>query len=123
MLNQLLALKRRRETRIRQRITQCAQQIQQIQQQQQQCIQQRIELQAAWREANQQRPQVPEGKLYRVQQPLSDFYERDQAITQQQKALQQALEQVVAQRLAEKQRLQRNRVEQEKLTYVLEESS
>lgn len=123
MLNQLLALKRRRETRIRQRIAQCAQQIQQIQQQQQQGIQQRIELQAAWHQANQQQQQVPEGKLYRIQQPLADFYERDQAITQQQKALQQALEQVAAQQLAEKQRLQHNRVEQEKLTYVLEESS
>jgi hypothetical protein len=123
MLNQLLALKRRRETRIRHRIAECAQQIQQIQQQQQQGIQQRIDLREAWRQANQQRSQVSEGKLYEVQQPLSDFYERDQAITQQQKVLQQELDQVTAQRLEQQNKLQRNRIEQEKLTYVLEESS
>lgn len=123
MLNQLLALKQRREVRIRQRIAQCDQQIQQLQQQQQQCIQQRNDLWERWRLANQQQQQVPEGKLYHVQEHLSDFYQRDQAITQQQKALQQELEQVEAQRLEQKQGLQRNRVEQEKLTYVLEESS
>jgi hypothetical protein len=123
MLNQLLALKQRREMRIRQRIAQCDQEIRQLQQQQQQSIQQQVELWEAWRQANAQQQQVPEGKLYRVQQHLSDFYQRDQGIKQQQKALQQALEQVTAERLQHKQGLQRNRVEQEKLTYVLEESS
>ncbi|MEW9824321.1 MAG: hypothetical protein AB2992_03960 [Candidatus Symbiodolus clandestinus] len=121
-MEQLLAVKKRRESRIRQRISQSEQQIQQIQRQQQQSMQRRGILRTSWQQANRQQHPVPQGKLYRLQQQLSDFYQQDQEITQQQQTLQQQLADTIAVRQQQQHLLRRNRVEQEKLTYVLEES-
>ncbi|MCT4700526.1 hypothetical protein MUA02_01210 [Enterobacteriaceae bacterium H20N1] len=122
MLEELLALKRRREGRLRRQIAAGNQRYQRLINCRQALEQERAERQKAWRQLGEEgRGKLAKERLHNLQRQLEAYFQRD-------KALESEIMQTEAecqQWLQEKQRLQQlfqqNRIDQEKLRYVLDE--
>lgn len=120
MLSQILGIKKRREGKIRSQLAILQRSLDENQRQQEVLAQEKVLLYHEWRHLSHERRRVPEGELPQVQEVFDQFYQRDREIMRQQSELQKEFADLLERQEQQRHKLQRNRVEQEKLNYVME---
>ncbi|MEA1063798.1 hypothetical protein QNH14_12600 [Apirhabdus apintestini] len=122
MLEQLLALKRRRESRQRQQLAAGNQRYERLQNSLHALMEERKQLHISWREVGlQSKGKLARERLHEVQRELESHFQRDRALDDEMVQIHQECEQWQREKAVLQQAIQRSRVEQEKLIYVLEE--
>lgn len=124
MLEQLLAIKRRREGRLRQQLAAGNQRYERLQNSLAAINQERLALQEEWRQLSREgRGKLARERLHQIQRQLEEHFQHDRTLEGE--IIQAEMDSAAW--LAEKKRVQEkivlNRIEQEKLRYMLEEGT
>ena len=121
MLNQLMAVKRRREQGARQRIAKVLGKLQKCEEEKVRLLEEQAELRTAWRDHNLLSRQVAEHEMGDTQKEFNDFFERDAKTVQQLLKLKSSLDELEEQQAKLRKLLSEARIDQEKLAYLLEQ--
>lgn len=122
MLEELLALKRRREGRIRRQIAAGNQRYLRLKNSLQALTKERAELQNAWRQLGEEgRGKLARERLHSVQRQLEACFQRDKFLEAEITQTEAECEQWQLEKRRLQQQIHQNRIDQEKLLYVLDE--
>jgi len=121
MLNQLMAIKRRREQGARRRLAEAQKKLKELADKLAELKVRQAALRDAWRTSNQQAREVEQHQMQRVQKEINQFFQNDVQHQQQAEELEELQHEVDALIGRQREALQRARIEQEKLIYLLEQ--
>lgn len=121
MLTSLLGLKVRREQKIRTTITQLNQQEIELESRKAQLTLEQRLLREAWQACNESRGVLKQTELIDLKEELANYFQRDQLFIEQLSSVKMEQQKVQEDRAEQQQLLRKVLLEQEKLTYLLEE--
>lgn len=123
MLNQLLAIKKRREGRLRQQISLGNQSYEHLQHRLVSLDEERKTLQQAWLLLGQKgKGKLARDKLHMIQRELEEHFQRDKALKEECVNVKAECEVWLVEKEQLKQRIKQSRIDQEKLTIIIDES-